>query len=41
VVLLTSDDEGRQVGVGELKRRARQNVVLELGLFVGISAGIT
>ncbi|WP_186038859.1 TIR domain-containing protein [Burkholderia gladioli] len=34
VVLLTPDDEGRAKG-GELKSRARQNVVLELGFFIG------
>ena len=35
VVLLTGDDEGREMGAGELRRRARQNVVLELGYFMG------
>jgi predicted nucleotide-binding protein len=36
VVLLTPDDEGRLADVGaELKSRARQNVILELGYFVG------
>lgn len=34
VVLLTPDDEGCKVG-GDLRRRARQNVVLELGYFIG------
>ncbi|NIE82528.1 MULTISPECIES: nucleotide-binding protein [unclassified Burkholderia] len=34
VVLLTPDDEGRAMG-GELQLRARQNVVLELGYFIG------
>jgi len=34
VVLLTPDDEGRVMG-GELKPRARQNVMLELGYFMG------
>jgi predicted nucleotide-binding protein len=34
VILLTPDDEGRQIG-GQLKPRARQNVVLELGYFIG------
>lgn len=34
VVLLTPDDEGRPKG-GELKPRARQNVLLELGYFLG------
>jgi hypothetical protein len=36
VVLLTGDDEGRAAGSGSLRRRARQNVVLELGLFIGL-----
>jgi predicted nucleotide-binding protein len=36
VVLLTGDDEGRKAGDGEWKPRARQNVVLELGLFLGM-----
>jgi predicted nucleotide-binding protein len=36
VVLLTGDDEGRQRGAEqELQPRARQNVILELGFFVG------
>jgi len=36
VVLMTADDEGRAVTVPDnLKPRARQNVVLELGYFVG------
>ena len=35
VVLLTPDDEGRAVTEKEAKPRARQNVVLELGYFVG------
>ncbi|CAM2339818.1 TIR domain-containing protein [Burkholderia vietnamiensis] len=34
VVLLTPDDEGCMKG-GELKPRARQNVMLELGYFIG------
>jgi predicted nucleotide-binding protein len=34
VVLLTPDDEGRVAG-GEVKPRARQNVILELGYFIG------
>jgi predicted nucleotide-binding protein len=34
VVLLTPDDEGRAVGK-DLKPRARQNVILELGYFIG------
>jgi predicted nucleotide-binding protein len=36
VVLLTGDDEGRLSGDGELEARARQNVILELGLFTGL-----
>jgi len=35
VVLLTPDDEGRTSG-GQLQPRARQNVILELGYFVGL-----
>lgn len=36
VVLLTADDEGRaRAEPGELRLRARQNVVLELGYFLG------
>jgi len=35
VVLLTPDDEGRLGNAGELKPRARQNVVFELGFFCG------
>ncbi|GAA2149934.1 hypothetical protein GCM10009760_43700 [Kitasatospora kazusensis] len=35
VVLLTGDDEGRVKGQSELKPRARQNVILELGYFMG------
>jgi predicted nucleotide-binding protein len=34
VVLLTPDDEGRAMGK-ELQPRARQNVILELGYFIG------
>jgi predicted nucleotide-binding protein len=34
VVLLTPDDEGRAKG-GEIQSRAPQNVVLELGYFIG------
>lgn len=34
VVLLTPDDEGRKVGSAEMKPRARQNVILELGYFI-------
>ncbi|WP_156757288.1 TIR domain-containing protein [Actinokineospora pegani] len=36
VVLLTGDDDGRVSGSGDWKPRARQNVVLELGLFLGL-----
>ena len=36
VVLLTPDDEGGKIGSGERSSRARQNVVFELGMFVGI-----
>jgi predicted nucleotide-binding protein len=35
VVLLTADDEGRPRAQGELTLRARQNVILELGYFLG------
>jgi predicted nucleotide-binding protein len=35
VVLLTGDDEGRKRGAAELRPRARQNVILELGFFIG------
>jgi hypothetical protein len=35
VVLMTPDDEGGIVG-GEHQKRARQNVVFELGFFIGI-----
>ncbi|MEK2600040.1 nucleotide-binding protein [Burkholderia arboris] len=35
VVLLTPDDVGRSVKDDELKPRARQNVLLELGYFIG------
>jgi predicted nucleotide-binding protein len=36
VVLLTPDDEGREIaGAEQLRPRARQNVVLELGYFIG------
>jgi hypothetical protein len=36
VVLLTGDDEGRFGDAGETRPRARQNVILELGLFTGL-----
>jgi predicted nucleotide-binding protein len=35
VVLLTPDDFGKAANAGELNPRARQNVVLELGFFLG------
>ncbi|EGD58012.1 hypothetical protein Y88_3342 [Novosphingobium nitrogenifigens DSM 19370] len=35
VVLMTPDDEGGLAGVADRKPRARQNVVLELGFFLG------
>jgi hypothetical protein len=35
VVIFTGDDEGRLAGDEDLHRRARQNVVAELGYFVG------
>lgn len=35
VVLLTPDDEGRLQGETDLKHRARQNVIFELGYFAG------
>jgi predicted nucleotide-binding protein len=34
IVLLTPDDEGRKVGTEALHKRARQNVILELGYFI-------
>lgn len=36
VVILTPDDEGRRKGDDRLGDRARQNVILELGLFIGL-----
>jgi predicted nucleotide-binding protein len=35
VVLFTGDDEGRKRGAPSLQFRARQNVVYEMGLFIG------
>jgi predicted nucleotide-binding protein len=35
IALLTPDDLGKAKGAGELSPRARQNVVMELGYFVG------
>ena len=35
VVLLTPDDEGKAKGVDQLEPRARQNVLFELGYFIG------
>lgn len=34
VVIMTPDDQGSAIG-GELKKRARQNVIFELGFFIG------
>lgn len=36
IVLLTPDDEGRKQGDANLRPRARQNVILELGYFVAL-----
>jgi len=36
VVLLTPDDEGKEKGSSDLEPRARQNVLLELGYFIGL-----
>lgn len=35
IVLLTADDHGSEINSSDLKDRARQNVVLELGYFLG------
>ena len=35
IVLLTPDDEGRSIKSPDLQKRARQNVILELGYFIG------
>jgi len=35
LILLTPDDEGRTKGDKKLSQRARQNVILELGYFIG------
>lgn len=35
VVLMTPDDEGRAINAPSMNPRARQNVVLELGFFIG------
>lgn len=35
VVLLTPDDQGCSQGEADLQQRARQNVILELGFFIG------
>ena len=35
VVLLTADDQGRPVGSRQWRLRARQNVIFELGFFIG------
>ena len=37
VVVLTADDQGRKIGEDSLRPRGRQNVVLELGFFFGVS----
>lgn len=36
IVLLSPCDEGRRKGTNELRSRARQNVILELGYFIGL-----
>jgi predicted nucleotide-binding protein len=35
VILMTPDDEGGMAGSDQLQKRARQNVVFELGFFIG------
>ncbi len=35
VILMTGDDRGSERGKGQYRSRARQNVVLELGFFIG------
>jgi predicted nucleotide-binding protein len=35
LILLTGDDQGGLLGSGDLQRRARQNVVFEMGFFIG------
>lgn len=35
IILMTSDDKGKSKSEIELKNRARQNVILELGYFIG------
>lgn len=35
MILLTDDDEGRAKGVADLQPRARQNVIFEMGYFIG------
>lgn len=35
VILMTGDDEGRKKGSRKFKKRARQNVILEFGYFLG------
>jgi len=35
IILMTNDDEGKSKSEIELKNRARQNVILELGYFIG------
>ena len=36
MILLTADDQGKALGETNLNKRARQNVVFEMGLFMGI-----
>ena len=35
IILMSSDDEGREKGEKELRERARQNVIFEAGFFMG------
>ena len=36
IVLLTDDDEGKSIKEADLKPRARQNVIFEMGYFIGL-----
>jgi len=36
VILMTPDDVGKATGASDVKPRARQNVVFELGFFIGV-----
>jgi hypothetical protein len=36
IVLLTDDDEGKSIKESDLKPRARQNVIFEMGYFIGL-----